>query len=528
MTTVLMPLFTAPVIEFGPLAPVLIIFGAACLGVLVEAGLTGRFRHLRGGVQIAIVIVAIGAAFACAVSNVVNLGGAGPMAMGSIMYDGPTIVSWLALMLFGLMGILIFRETKVNGGVAAFASVASTAPGSLEEQQADSARFEQTEVYPLALFALVGMMVFVASNDLITLFVALEVFSLPLYLMAGMARRKRLLSQESSLKYFLLGAFSSAFFLFGIAMLYAYSGSFVFAEIAAAVTVQPMGRGLLFIGLIMLGAGLLFKVGVVPFHNWTPDVYMGAPTPVTGFMAICTKLAAVVATLRVFFVALGGEAWSWQPVLAVLAVLTMVIGAVLALTQKDVKRMLAYSSIAHAGFLLTAVVGAVAIPDAGQITSVAAVLFYMIAYGFSTIGAFGLVTLVRNQAGEDNSFDAWRGIARKNPWVAGLMALFLLSFAGIPLTAGFIGKWTVFASAWIGGYSWLVIVAVLVSLVAAYFYIRLIVVMFSGEPNKDVDVARASGWTWVPVVIGGAGTLILGILPDLVLTVIASMGFFIR
>jgi len=526
MTSMLVPLFTTPVVEFRELAPVLILFAAAVIGVLVDAFLLRDWRRWRDEIQMGLLIGSSVAALVYVVLNA-RKGLGGTLAMGSIMLDGPTYVAWGSLLVFGMLAVLVFRERRVNGGVTAFASAASSVPGSLEEAEADRVRLEQTEVYPLALFALTGMMVFVAANDLLTLFVALEVFSLPLYLMCGMARRRRLLSQESSLKYFLLGAFSSGIFLFGVALLYAFAGSFRLGDIAGAVAAPQHGRWLLYAGLVLLVVGLLFKVGVVPFHNWTPDVYVGAPTPVTGFMAICTKLAAIVATLRVLYVALGGERWSWQPMLAVLAVLTMAVGAVAGLTQRDVKRMLAYSSIAHAGFLLTAVVGAS--QDAARTpTSVSAILFYMVAYGFATIGAFGLVTMVRNEAGEDNSFAAWSGLAKKNPWVAGLMSVFLLSFAGIPLTAGFIGKWAVFAAAWRGGYSWLVVVAVLVSLVAAYFYLRLIVVMFGGTPARNSFVSEASGWTWVPVLIGAAATVLLGVLPDSVLSIAAGLGTFLR
>ncbi len=526
MTSMLVPLFTTPVVEFRELAPILILFLAAILGVLVDSFLLGDWRKWRDEIQMGLVIGSTVAALIYVVLNA-RKGLGGTLAMGSIMLDGPTYVAWGALLVFGLLAVLVFRERRVHGGVTAFASAASSVPGSVEEAEADRVRLEQTEVYPLALFALTGMLVFVASNDLLTLFVALEVFSLPLYLMCGMARRRRLLSQEASLKYFLLGAFSSGIFLFGVALLYAFAGSFRLGDIALAVAAPQHGRWLLYSGLVLLVVGLLFKVGVVPFHNWTPDVYVGAPTPITGFMAICTKLAAVVATLRVLYVALGGERWSWQPMLAVLAVLTMVVGAVAGLTQRDVKRMLAYSSIAHAGFLLTAVVGAS--QDAARTpTSVSAILFYLVAYGFATIGAFGLVTMVRNAAGEDNSFEAWSGLAKKNPWVAGLMSVFLLSFAGIPLTAGFIGKWAVFAAAWRGGYSWLVVVAVLVSLVAAYFYLRLIVVMFGGTPARESYVGEASGWTWVPVLIGAAATVVLGVLPDSVMSIAAGMGTFLR
>jgi NADH-quinone oxidoreductase subunit N len=213
-------------------------------------------------------------------------------------------------------------------------------------------------VYPLTMFAVAGMLLFPAANDLLTMFVALEVLSLPLYLLCGLARRRRLLSQEAAMKYFLLGAFSSAFFLFGVAMLYGFSGSVGLGAIAAAASSNVTSSTLLYAGIALLGIGLLFKIGAVPFQAWKPDVYQGAPTPVTALMASCTVVAAFGALLRIFYVAFGQLTWTWRPALWVVAILTMVVGAIIAITQTDVKRLLAYSSIAHAGFILTGVVAA--------------------------------------------------------------------------------------------------------------------------------------------------------------------------
>lgn len=514
----------APTLEWRALAPVLLVLLAACAGILLEAVLPRAYRFTA---QMALVFASVIASLAFLV---INWRGnfSGRLAMGSIMLDGPTYFMWAALLVFGALAFMVFSERTLGGGASAFAASAASVPGSADEADASAARREHTEIFPLGLFALGGMMVFLSSNDLLVMFVALEVLSLPLYLLSGMARRRRLLSQEAALKYFLLGAFSSAFFLFGVALLFVATGSFELRMIHEGLTGTLAGRGMVYAGLVLLAIGLLFKIGVVPFHSWTPDVYMGAPTPVTGFMAICTKLAAVGATMRVFYVALDGEQWTWQPVFAVLAVLTIVVGVVGALTQTDIKRLLAYSSIAHAGFLLTALVGASQVVPAGQATSASSIMFYLVAYGFATIGAFALVTLVRQAAGEQNAIAGWSGLGRTSPWVAGLFALFMLSFAGIPLTGGFIGKWAVFASAWRGGYGWLVVVAVLASLVAAFFYLRVIVVMFAGEPAKGTFVGRASGWTWVPIVIGAVATLWLGILPDQVMQLATFAGGFLR
>ena len=206
---------------------------------------------------------------------------------------------------------MMFAERKIEVGVSAFAASASAVPGTLAEREAIAARSEHTEVFPLALFALCGMMIFPASNDLITMFVALEILSLPLYLLCGLARKRRLLSQEAALKYFLLGALSSAFYIYGAALLYGYSGSFTLSAIDDALRNSVQPTGLLLAGMGLLGVGLLFKFGAVPFHSWTPDVYSGAPTPVTGFMAACTKIAAIGALMRVFYVGLGGDRWDW-------------------------------------------------------------------------------------------------------------------------------------------------------------------------------------------------------------------------
>lgn len=514
----------APTFEWLELSPLLIVLVGACIGVLLEAVLP---RAWRFDAQLALVILTAVSAFGMLVVNW-SEGTVGLLAMGSVTLDGPTYIAWGALLVFGLLSILVFAERRLDNGSTAFAADASSVPGSTLEADASAARLEHSEVYPLALFSLAGMMVFAASNDLLTMFIALEVMSLPLYLLSAMARRRRLLSQEAGLKYFLLGAFSSAFFLFGIALMYGYAGSFDLSAIDAAIQSPVYGSGILYTGVAMMAVGVLFKIGAVPFHSWIPDVYVGAPTPVTGFMAICTKLAAVAGGTRLFYVALGAERWSWQPVLAVIAVLTMAVGAVLALTQTDIKRMLAYSSIAHVGFLLTAIVGALFDVPGGQVNSIGAIMFYLIAYGFAVVAAFAILTMVRGTAGEANTLAGWSGLGRSNPLLAGIFAFLMLSFAGIPLTGGFIGKWAVFSAAWRGGYWWLVLAAVIFSLVAAYFYIRVIVVMFFGEPNRSVSVGRASGMTWVPVAVGAVASVYLGLFPGPLLDLLAQAEVFLR
>ena len=291
------------------------------------------------------------------------------------------------------------------------------------------------------MFAVLGMMLFPAAGDLLTMFVALEVLSLPLYLLCGLARRRRLLSQEASLKYFLLGAFSSAFFLFGAALLYGYSGSIYLADITKAISASSATLdGLLLPGVVFLLVGLLFKVGAVPFHSWTPDVYQGAPTPVTGFMAACTKVAAFGAILRLVYVGLEANRWDWRAGVIGVAAITMVVGSVLSVTQTDVKRLLAYSSIAHAGFILVAVL-------AFDKTGVSGTMFYLVAYGFMTIAAFAVVSMVRQGGSEASHLSQWAGLGRNHPVVAGVFAFLLLAFAGIPLTSGFTAKFAAFSPA---------------------------------------------------------------------------------
>ena len=520
------PAFTAPEIPWAALAPVLFVLGAGVLGVLVETVVPGR---LRRAFHLGLVLLGTGGALVASALLWRDVSATGGRAVlnGSMIIDGPTVVLQAILAALGLVSLLVIADRDA-AEEDAFAPTASAVPGSEYEELARRRGLTQGEVFPLAFFALGGMMIFPAAGDLLTLFIALEVLSLPLYLLASMARRRRLLSQEAGLKYFLLGAFASAFLLFGIALLYGFSGSLRLSEIAVAVTAVTGLDPLLLTGAGLVLVGLLFKVGAFPFHAWTPDVYQGAPTPITGFMAACTKIAAFGIMLRFVYVVLPPLEWDLMPALIAVAVLTMLLGSVVAIVQTDIKRMLAYSSIAHAGFVLTGVLGAAQVVPAGQATSASGVMFYLTAYGFATIGAFAIVTMVRNAAGEENSIAGWTGLARKNPWVAGLMSLFMLSFAGIPLTGGFIGKWAVFTSAWRGGYGWLVVVAVLASLLAVYFYLRLVVVMFSGTPAKGMYVGSATAWTWIPVVVGVVATLWLGIVPDQAMQLATFAGGFLR
>lgn len=527
----------APKIEYGQLAPTLIIVGSAIVGILVEAFVPRKSRYY---VQMFVSVVAIAAAFAAVVALAADGYGttkAHIAAMGAIAVDGPALFLQGTILLAALVGLFTFAERRLDpeahgNRVDSFAAQAASVPGSESEKAAVKAGFTTTEVFPLLLFA-VGMLIFPAANDLLTLFVALEVFSLPLYLLCALARRKRLMSQEAAVKYFLLGAFASAFTLFGIALLYGYAGSMSYATIAQVVdgTVQDvnpalvstMGNdALLLVGAALLVMGLLFKVGAVPFHMWTPDVYQGAPTPVTGFMAAATKVAAFGALLRVLYVVLPGLRWDWRPVMWAVAIITMLGGAIVAITQTDIKRLLAYSSIAHAGFILAGVIATT--PD-----GVSSVLFYLAAYSFVTIGAFAVVTLVRDAGGEATHLSKWAGLGRRSPLVAAVFAVFLLAFAGIPLTSGFAGKFAVFKAAAEGGAAPLVVIGVISSAIAAFFYIRVIVLMFFSEPRPEgPTVAVPSPLTMTAIGVGVAVTLVLGVAPQYFLDLAGQAGVFVR
>ena len=519
------PTIAAPSIEFSQLAPMLIVFGAAVAGVLVEAFLP---RPLRRPVHLLIALGSLAAAFVATVvvaatSSIFSGGSPGHIAAeGAVAVDRPTLFIQGTIIVLAFISVLLIAESSHE--VSPFAAQAAAVPGSAEEREGLEAGIAHTEVYPLALFAVGGMLLFPAANELLTMFVALEVLSLPLYLLCGLARRRRLLSQEAAVKYFLLGAFSSAFFLFGIAMLYGYAGSVRLAAIAAVASSASGNSTLLYAGIALLGLGLFFKIGAVPFQSWKPDVYQGAPTPVTALMASCTLVSAFGALLRIFYVAFGQLTWSWRPAMWGIAILTMLAGSIVAITQTDVKRLLAYSSIAQAGYVLT---GVVAATTAGLSSS----LFYLAAYGAAVIGAFAVVTLVRDPGGEALHLSRWAGLGRRSPLVAGTFAFFLIAFAGIPLTSGFTGKFAVFQAAVGGGALPLVIIGVLSSAILAFPYVRVIVLMFFSDPAPDGPaVVRPSLFTTAAVAAGAAVTLVLGIVPQPLLSLAnhAATQLFVR
>ena len=504
-------MLTAPSLTYSLLAPMLIVLGGALIGVLVEA-FVGRTR--RAAIQLTITL---GALFL----SLVQLWGirdkfSTTAAVNSVVIDKAGIFLQGTILILSILAVLLVADQDN------FVSKASAIPGSSEEAQAIKTGDQQTEIFPLFLFAVAGMMLFPVASDLITLFVALEVFSLPLYLLAGLSRRRRLLSQEAALKYFLLGAYSSAFFLFGAAFLYGYSGTVSISGISSAIAAGAGNDVFMLLGIIFVAVGLLFKISAVPFHAWTPDVYQGAPTPITGFMAACTKVAAFGAILRIFYVCLSGVYTEWRPIITTIAIITMVFGSVVAIAQRDVKRMLAYSSIAHAGFLLS---GLLALNKDG----LAASLFYLFAYGVATIAAFGIISLIRDSAGEVTDLNQWVGLGKRSPLIASAFAFLLLTFAGIPLTSGFVGKFAIFTAAYQSGNIGLVVVGVLSSAIAAFFYIRVIIMMFFTEPGQDsVSVIIPTIRSRIAIGSAMAISVALGLAPSFLLNSATTFANFIK
>ncbi|HEX2049797.1 MAG TPA: NADH-quinone oxidoreductase subunit N [Actinomycetota bacterium] len=372
---------------------------------------------------------------------------------------------------------------------------------------------EDAEFYGLVLLSLAGMMLMAGAADLIVIFLALETFSIALYVLVGF-RRASLASHESAMKYFLLGSFSSAFFLLGIAVAYGAVGSTALygdptpggapGILEFTQTTPAADATLLVIAVGLLVVGLGFKVAAVPFHMWTPDAYQGAPSPVTGFMAAGSKIAAFAALLRLLDVTLFSLRWDWRPLVIGLAVLTMIVGSVLAVVQEDLKRMLAYSSIAHAGFVFT---GVIAANDDG----VSGALFYLATYGVTVLGAFAVVAVLGGRDERRVRLADYRGLFYDHPALTAALTLFLLSLAGVPVTAGFVGKLLVFGAAVDAGYSWVVVVGAVASAIAAFFYLRVMVVMYMQEREGEdarVPVGRlASG----VVALAALATLFFGL-----------------
>ncbi len=366
---------------------------------------------------------------------------------------------------------------------------------------------EGSEPYVLMLLSASGGLMMASANDLIVMFLGLEILSIAVYVLAAMHLRK-VTSQEAGVKYFVLGAFSSAFFLYGIALTYGGTGTTNLVEISSFLSTTVLAdTGLVLAGLALLLVGFAFKVAAVPFHFWTPDVYQGAPSPSVAWMASGVKVAGFAGLLRVFYLAFGTYSADWQPIVYAVAAITMVVGSVLAVVQTDVKRMLAYSSISHAGFVLVAV-------QAASAQGVEAALFYLAAYTFMVAGSFGIVTVLGRRGDIGHGLDDYRGLSRDRPVLAFAFALFLFAQAGVPLTSGFFAKFYVITAAVDAGSTWLAVIAMLTAVIAAFLYLRIIVSMFmsvedAGEP-RTIRVPFAAGLALLVCVVVTLGA---GIFP---------------
>lgn len=373
------------------------------------------------------------------------------------------------------------------------------------------------EFYALLLFATAGMLMMAASNELMMVFLGLEILSIATYVLAGF-RRTDLRSNESALKYFLLGSFSSAFFLYGVALIFGATGSTNLTAIAAALRGTEQS-GLVYMSAAMMLIALCFKAALAPFHIWTPDVYEGAPTPVTGFMSVGPKAAGFAVLFRVFLTAFPSIEDRWGSAIWLVAALTMVLGNVVALVQPNIKRMLAYSSIAHAGYVAVAFA---ATSDRG----VSAALFYLLAYSLMNLGAFAIVTILSRSEDKLVNLTDYAGLGAKRPGLAALLSLFMLSLAGVPGTAGFAGKFFIFRAAVESELLWLAIIGVVTTVISFYYYLYIIVQMYMHESNDEFSDLRVVGSLKIALVLSAIGTLYLGLLPTRILdwTVAASLG----
>jgi len=372
------------------------------------------------------------------------------------------------------------------------------------------------EYYGFILLALSGMMVMVSGTDLLTIYLGTELMSLSLYVMAGL-KRAEAKSLEASAKYFVLGAFSSGILLYGISLLYGSAGSTQLPAIAAAIAGRSLDDPLLLFATILIAVGFSFKLAVVPFHMWTPDVYQGAPTSVTAFMAVASKVASFGAFMRVFVEGLGGVRANWSLMFLLLCVVTLILGNIVALVQTNVKRMLAYSSIAHAGYALIGFVAAGRLAPAESSSAVASVMLYIALYAFMTFGAFTIIAMLRKGGLEGDEIEDFSGLAKRHPFAALLMMVFMVSLAGIPPSAGFIGKFYVFMSAVQAGLTWLAVLALVFAAISAYFYLRLVMVMYMREPEAVTALSPrfvSSPALSIVLACAIAGVVFFGFYPD--------------
>ena len=487
-------MFELPTLESlnmtAALPAVQLVVGAVVL-LLIDVFLPARRRNLTGWLALVGVLVSLAI-------TVVNDNQGGEAFGGMFVADSFTHFVNLVVLLSAALGILLAMDYLRR------------------------ARINRSEYYLLLLFTSSGMMFMAGANDLIVVFVSLELLSIPLYVLSGF-RRPEVKSEEAALKYFLLGAFASGFLVYGIALIYGATGSTrlpdIWAAVGAMVEGQTPARFLMLLGTGLVTVALGFKVAAVPFHMWTPDVYEGAPTPVTAFMSVGAKAGGFAALLRVLLVGLptltltGATAAAWQDTIAIVAALTLILGNTVAIMQRNIKRMLAYSSIAHAGYILMAVAAA-GNPAVGN-QGVQAALIYLLTYAFTNLGAFAVAIAVERDDGSGVLIDDFRGLGRQRPALALLMAFFMLSLTGIPLTAGFVGKWYVFWATLDAGLGLLAVIGVLTSVVGAYYYVRVIVRMFLEEGEADISMARLPRTLGLALAVAGVGTLVFGVLPFL-------------
>ncbi|MCU0481212.1 MAG: NADH-quinone oxidoreductase subunit N [Anaerolineae bacterium] len=389
---------------------------------------------------------------------------------------------------------------------------------------------EHGEYYSMVLFSTAGMMFMGSANNLIVIFIALELLSIPLYVMAAI-RHQDVKSEESGIKYFILGAFASAFFVYGAALIYGATGTTnlpaIFTAVGDIVNTGSDSIFYLVAGAALIIVALGFKVAVVPFHMWTPDVYEGAPTPVTAFMSVGAKAGGFAALLRVMVVALpsltvnsSDAAAVWQLTIAVIAALTMILGNIVAISQTNIKRMLAYSSIAHAGYILMAVAaaGSAGVGDA----STRGMLVYLLAYTFTNLGAFAVVITLEKEDGSGTAIEDFVGLGKSRPFLAAMMAFFMLSLTGVPATAGFIGKFLVFGASVEAGLIWLAVIGVLTSVFSAYYYVRIIVNMYLRDTDKPAEVVGETPFVKYATYISFTAVLVLGLFPALALNLLGG------
>ena len=367
------------------------------------------------------------------------------------------------------------------------------------------------EYYVLLLTAVSGMMFMTSGLDLLVIFIGLEIMSISSYILVGM-KRKVARANEAALKYLLLGAFSTGFLLYGISLLYGATGSTLLPTIISEIQQNGSGNPLVIVGMALVVVAMSFKIAIVPFHMWTPDVYTGAPTPVTGFLSGAAKAAGFAVFIRVLMTGIPLEGANWENILWLLAVLTMTVGNVMALRQNEVKRMLAYSSIAHAGYVLVAVV-------VGSTSAISGVIFYSCAYALMGTGAFGILT-IRDAGRIPRTFDDLAGYGKRNPTLALLMSLFVFSLVGLPLTGGFIGKFQIFSAALQEGWIWLTVIAILNSALSVYYYLRVVMFMYMREgalPEGSVVSNNTSGFAMTGLLVTALAVLYLGVFPDSIL-----------